>query len=244
MPITIGQRLLALLVVAATVGCSTSSTDVQSESPYVLDGCVRRDEGQLLDLGNVDGTSRTKGVMLGDARRAVILAPDRDANVCQWLTYGQALAAGGFRVALYDYDRETPQEQQLNAVVTAVRQAGAQSVVLVGAGVGGNAALISAASIKPAVNGVVALSPPRRLEGQASVLPAISRLRMPLLLISSDHDPSSAAPTVREYERVAATADVVMVTGGSSGTELLSGAEGDKVRAAVEAFLERHAPAS
>ncbi len=242
---SLARQLLALAALAGLAGCGTSSTqDLRSESPYVLHGCIHRDAGQLLTLPSGPGSGVTRGVVMGEAARGVILVPDRDATVCQWLTYGQMLVGRGYRVALYDWDANIPEEQQLAAVVGAVREQGVRSVVLVGAGEGANASLIGAARIRPAVAGVVALSPPLRIEGQPQAEPSVRSLRMPLLLVSADQDPTSAARMVRRFDEVAPAEDkeVMLVPGRSNGVDLLSSAEGDQVGASVTTFLDRVAP--
>jgi pimeloyl-ACP methyl ester carboxylesterase len=249
MPHRNGRPVTALLLAATMAGCTLNSAPddvaLQETSPYVLDGCVRQEDGRLLTLPDPDGAQSTQGVLLGDAPRAIIFAPDRDANVCQWLSYGQALVGRGFRVALYDHDRNSVPDQKLASVVAAVRSDGATSVVLVGAGDGANHALLAAARIKPSVGGVIALSPPRRIPGQEPVEPAMPRLRMPLLFVSAEQDPGSAATTVRRYEDAAGTdaTRVVMVDGRGRGSELLAGASGAVVRTAIEGFLDTQSSA-
>lgn len=250
MPHRIGRPVATLLLAATLAGCTLNSAPddvaLQNTSPYVLDGCVRQEDGRLLTLPNPNGAQSTQGILLGEAPRVVVFAPDRDANVCQWLSYGQALVGRGFRVALYDHNRNSVPDQTLASVVAAVRSDGATSIVLIGAGDGANHALLAAAKINPAVGGVIALSPPRRIPGQVPVEPAVRSLRMPLLFVSSAQDPGSAATTVRQYEDAAGTdaKRVVMVDGRSRGSELLAGASGNVVRSAIENFLEAQAPAT
>jgi len=236
-------RWLAVVLVVGLAGCGYGSgaddVEIRASSPYALDGCVRHDEGQLLNLPNADGPP-TRGVVLGDAPRAVVFSPTIDGNVCQWLNYGESLVANGYLVALYDYNRKTPDDHQLAGIVATVRERGARAVMLVGAGDGAYASLVGAAKILPTVNGVVALSPPQRLAGQPPVEPHIRTLQMPLLFACALNDPNNAATAVRKYEEMAPSADkqVVIVTGRSYGETLLSGAEGDKVGTALTAFLD------
>lgn len=75
-----------------------------------------------------------------------------------------------------------------------LRADGAERVVLVGASIGGTASLVAAAQIEPRVDGVVSLSAVNVL----SVIPdpdvtarrAVRQLRMPVLLVSTEDDPS------------------------------------------------------
>jgi len=68
---------------------------------------------------------------------------------------------------------------------------------------------------------------------------------MPLLFVSAEQDPGSAATTVRRYEDAAGTdaTRVVMVDGRGRGSELLAGASGAVVRTAIEGFLDTQSSA-
>jgi len=237
---------MALLTVLALAGCAmltgVDDVEITASSPYALDGCVRHDDGKLFTLPNPDGAPPTDGVLLGEARRTVVFAPSRDGNVCQWLSYGQALAQRGFGVALYDRNGRTPAAEQLAAVVAETRARGARSIMLVGAGDAACTSLIGASRIQPEVDGVVALSPPRRLAGQQPIETHVRKLRMPLLFASSTNDSGDSTAAVRAYEEAAPAVDkqVVTVDGTSHGIELLSSAEGEMVATAIETFLDAH----
>jgi hypothetical protein len=219
-----------------------SGEELRPSSPYVLDGCVRRDDGDLLSLPNIGGAPPTQGVLLGDPRRAVIFTPTQNRNVCEWLSFAQDLAARGYGAALYNHNGNTPPDQQLASVVAEVRTRGAKSVVLVGAADGACTSLASAAAIVPKVNGVVAISPNRQLTGEESIADEVRRLWLPLLFASASVDAGNSALAARAYEAVAPGTDnqVVVVGGSSQGVDLLASADGAQVQAAVEAFLKAH----
>lgn len=249
MKISGGRRgVLALLLVVSLAGCGIGSSgneereraDLEAVSPYVLDGCVRHDDGQLLALPNTDGAPPTRGVLLGEARRAIIFAPSVGANVCQWLSFAQELAARGYGVALYNHNGNTPEEQQLASMVAEVRTRGAESIVLVGAADGACISLASAAAIQPPVSGVVAISPQLRMTGADSIADEVGRLRMPLLFAAATNDVGNTTVAARAYEQAAPTNDkqVVVVNGSANGADLLTSAEGSTVQAAVEQFLK------
>ncbi len=242
------RAALTLLLTVSLAGCGFGSSGddeqqsdgLQAASPYVLDGCVRHDDGQLLSLPNTDGAPPTRGVLIGEARRAIIFTPTNGANVCEWLSFAQELAARGYGVALYNHNGNTSGEQQLASVVAEVRTRGAESIVLVGAADGACTSLASAAAIQPSVNGVVAISPQLRMTGSDSIADAVRRLRLPLLFAAATNDVGNTALAARAYEDAAPTNDkqVVVVNGSSNGAALLTSAEGATVQAAVEQFLK------
>ena len=243
-------RLLpaAFLAVALT-GCGLlpaddepDQADIQPTSPYALDGCVRVDDGQMLSLPNIEDAPPTQGVLLGDARRAIIFAPSRDGNVCEWLSLGKDLAQRGYGVALYNHNGKTAGDQQLASVIADVRRRGAQSVVLVGASDAACTSLMTAAAVRPSVNGVVAVSPQSRMTGPQSIADHVRQLRVPLLFASAANDAGSSAVAARAYEQAAPAGDkrVMVVSGSSFGVDLFSSADGATVQAAVESFFKAH----
>jgi hypothetical protein len=241
--------VVALLIATGLSGCAfdttsrgvASNVELQTTSPYVLDGCIRPDDGHLLSIPN-QAAPPTSGVVLGRGNRAVVISPMTSRNICPWLSFGQSIAARGYQVALYDYNGKTPDEVQLASVVAEVRARGARWVVLIGAGDGASTSLIGAAGINPPVNGVIALSPERRLAGRAPTENYVRRLRMPLLFATATEDIGQSAAAVRTYQKAAPAVEkrVVMVQGSAHGIELLASADGAVVESAITSFIDVH----
>jgi len=234
-----GLLLGALLAVAACGGQPQTQPTAAgpptrvSPGPTVLAGCVPASEGRPLAVAGLTA------VVLGTGGRGVVLSNQSDEDLCAWLPFARRLVARGYRVALWN-NAGNP-AAQLSPLVSGLRTAGAQSVVLVGASQGAKASLIAATAITPAVDGVVALSPEAALRGDP-VAPHVARLAVPLLLVTAADDPYGSADACREFDRIAPVTDkrLLVLPGNAHGTALLTGSDQERVDAAVTDFLSSH----
>ncbi|HEX6500953.1 MAG TPA: hypothetical protein VF054_18270 [Micromonosporaceae bacterium] len=185
----------------------------------------------------VDGGILVVG-MLGSGTRVVILSNQSDEDLCSWVPFANRLVGLGYRVALWNYDAGTSTDA-LTAIVTAVRQAGAQRIVLIGASKGAKASLIVGAHVTPPVQGVVSLSAEERI-GNKPVAPELRTMSCPVLLVTAESAYADAdaaktfLATVPSHDR-----QLVSVPGSDHGTALLSGAQSGTVTAAIDRFLKR-----
>jgi pimeloyl-ACP methyl ester carboxylesterase len=114
-------------------------------------------------------------------------------------------------------------------------------VVLVGSSVGGTAALVAAASLRPPVAGVVSVS------GAAVVLgldarPAMPRLRVPALFMAARGDEGFASAARGLYGAAGARDKrLVVLSSAAHGTNLLTfGSEGAVARKTLRRFVAVH----
>jgi dienelactone hydrolase len=168
--------LLLLSVVPFLVAACGSAAPVVSPAPTRSDlevaiGCKREAQGGTpVHFDSVDG-ARLGGLMLGTGTVGVVLVHQIDASHCQWLPYGKQLADRGYRVLLIDlggYGSSEPSskpDQDVKQAVGYLRQQGLQSIVLIGASLGGTASLSAAVIVTPPVIGVISLSGPVRING-------------------------------------------------------------------------------
>jgi pimeloyl-ACP methyl ester carboxylesterase len=183
-------------------------------------------------------SGRTAGVLvLGTGTSGVVLAPQSDGDICQWLAYGRELATH-YRVALFDWGlagRTAPP-----TAVGVLHQLGVRRVVLGGASLGGAYALADAHRVRPRPAGVVSFSGELTLRGGFDARPGIRAWHGPLLALGSAQD--------GYFDRQAATVlarlhpgpeTVVVVPGNAHGVDLLTGPSQARIRAAVTAFLHR-----
>ena len=110
--------------------------------------------------------------------------------------------------------------------------------MLAGASLGGIAAVVAAASIKPAVAGVAALSAPAVIAGRVDARPFAPRLAVPALFVAARGDQSPpydfAADAQRLYDTAGSAAKhLELVDGADHGVALVAGS------AAVRSLLER-----
>jgi pimeloyl-ACP methyl ester carboxylesterase len=181
-------------------------------------------------------SGRTAGVLvLGSGPSGVVLAPQSDGDICQWLPYARELAAH-YRVALFDWGlagRAAPP-----IAVAVLHQLGVRRVVLAGASLGGAYALADAHTIRPRPAGVVSFSGELTLRGGFDARAGIRSWRGPLLALGSAHDGYFDRQDAGELSRLHPGPEtVVVVPGDAHGVDLLTDPSAARVRAAVDAFL-------
>ena len=237
--------LLAALLLLLTV--SLAASEVAPAGPdRSSHSCVR---GRELWFRAADRT-RLVGHRFGTGTTAVILGHQSGGSLCEWVPYARSLARRGLFVFAFDFrghgfsqHRSFPASRRLGADVTAavkaLRRLGKRKIVLVGASMGGLAAIVGAANARPAVSGVVALSSPDVYEGMNGVT-AARRLRVPALYVAAADDRSGDHDFAAEARRLhAATASaekrLEVVVGSDHGIRLLTSS--DPVRTLVEDFI-------
>jgi pimeloyl-ACP methyl ester carboxylesterase len=159
----------------------------------VTDPC--REPGETaVQLKTSDG-ARVYGVAVGKGSTGVVLAHQAMSDHCEWMTFARELARRGMRALAIDlrdngvsrggaagrYDRDVA------AAVARLRADGAKRVELVGASMGATSVLVAAASITPAVDGVVSLSAPARYYA-LDALRAVKRSRVPVRFVVGTQD--------------------------------------------------------
>jgi alpha-beta hydrolase superfamily lysophospholipase len=179
------------VVVALAMGIARSA------SPAAAHACVK---GEEVSFRAADGT-RLVGHSFGGrkpgTRTAVVLAHMSVGDLCDWVPYARGLARQGVFVFPFDLrghglsaGRENHRRSagDIAAAVREVRRLGARKVVVMGASLGGIAALVAAPSIRPAVDGIVAVSAPAAIAGQLNARPVVPRIRVPTLYVVSAQD--------------------------------------------------------
>ncbi len=229
--------LLALGLGLGLGGCSRSGPP----SPTVSDApvsavvpqqpaCAAGDSGDFWVPPGADGAAGAV-LVLGSGPRGVVLAPQSDGDICQWINYGRMLAGQGYRVAMFNWAQ--PSETALLGATGRLRELGARRVVLVGASMGGAYVLGYAARLKP--DGVVSLSGEASLDGLENDT-LIRRYRGPLLLLGSEHDGYTPGDATRILAKNHPGPEkVIIVPGTAHGIDLLDYSD---VEAAFETFLD------
>jgi pimeloyl-ACP methyl ester carboxylesterase len=225
-------RLLALLTVACALVVVLGAPAASSSPAHP---CVQKDE---LWFRASDGTKlvghRFGGKRPG-SRTAVVLAHMSVGDLCQWVPFARNLASKGLFVFPFDLrghgfsdgsQNHARAAADLAAAVRAVRNLGARRVIVGGASLGGIAALVAAPTLRPAVQGVVAVSAPAAIAGTLNALPAVARIQVPTLYVVADQDrnpPYDFAADARRLHAGTATAAkrLEVVPGSLHGTFLI-----------------------
>ena len=248
----IRRRLGLPALVLAAVGAAACAGGAPAAKPKrrpVHPECVRpRDHAKALRFRAADGV-RIVGVEFGKGSKAVVLAHQIRSNLCEWVPFARLLAARGFRALAIDLrgyglsgngGRLTP-AADVAAAARVERARGARTVLLMGASMGGTAALAAARTITPAPAGVVALSSPAQF-GDMDATAAVAAAQVPLLLLAArDDDPEIVAAQQAIYDASAATdKQVEILPGYEHGSRILRGTSRVRARQLVLGFLAGH----
>lgn len=232
------KALLALVACAAGVAATAS--------PGVAwDGCTRG-AGDVR-FSAADRTS-IAGHRFGSGKTFVVLVHQRNGTLCQWVPYAQRLARLGYSALAIDLrnngdsqSRGYPANMRYGGdVAAAVRYArarGARRVFLMGASLGGSAAIDGAANARPAVDGVISVSGAADL---VDAIAAVEHVSVPSLFIAGARDTDFANDARRLYAASPAADKTLDVRPGAyeHGTQLV--AANAEVRNRIEAFLRSH----
>jgi alpha-beta hydrolase superfamily lysophospholipase len=241
----VNRIVLALSAVLAATGLLLASAGSTAPSH----ACVNANE---LWFRAADGT-RLVGHRFGGtkpgARTAVVFAHMSVGDLCQWVPYARRLARQGVFAFPFDLRGHGFSEGRQNhrraaadlaAAVRAVRVLGARKVVVMGASLGGIAALVAAPSLKPAVDGIVSVSGPAAIAGTLNAMPAVARIRVPTLYVVAEEDQNPpydfAADAQKLYDATGTDEKRLEILPGSlHGTFLVDGSSA--VRALLRSFV-------
>jgi pimeloyl-ACP methyl ester carboxylesterase len=247
--VTLRRFLLgaALALVALTVAGSSSA---KPPKPLELrEACVTRsDRATVVRFRSADDV-RLLGVMLGRGPAGVVLTHESSGWICSWLPYARTLARRGYRVLVIDArgngsssasrspSRRFRFDLDIAAAARELRRRGARSVVLGGGSLGAMGSLIVGASLRPPVDGVVAVSPGTSFRG-VDAAAAVPRLRVPVLYVVATEDAGFPDAARVLYDATASEDKrLVVVDGRGHGNEVMAIAE---ARDAVDRFIDEH----
>lgn len=195
------------------------------------------------------------GHLFGSGDAGIVLAHMYPADQTSWHDTAQRLAQQGYLALTFDFRGYGKSEgskdirwldRDVSAAIGAVAEAGAARVLLVGASMGGTACLVAAdtaqISSRVVLTGVATLSAPVEFKGLSAV-EAVPKLQMPLLFIAAEDD--AGAGGAGELRGLSGGAgELQIVPGDDHGTDLLEGAQADRVWELLLGFIDRNLPLS
>lgn len=232
-----GMRPLAALLivlVALPVSCARGSSEAGSRVEF------RTSDGFLLE-----------GRIFGTGARGVVLAHMRPSDQTSWFGFAEELGADGYQVLTFNFRGygESQGERDIGVIDRDVRAAleflvehGASGVVVVGASMGGTAALAASVAVEDPsipvaeVKGVVALSAPARIDG-LNALRAAGAISAPKLYVAADGDGEAVADAEELFRSSAEPKTLKIVPGDAHGTDLLRGRSGTEIASLVKEFI-------
>ncbi len=190
-----------------------------------------------------------RGRLFGQSDVGVALAHMYPADQTSWWQFAELLAKEGYMALAFDFRgyRESGGDRNIDLIDRDVEAAleflmdqGASTVFLMGASMGGTAALQVAANRADAVAGVVSLSAPAEFRG---ISVKSSRIQVPALLMATDGDGSAKKNLERMIEdnivgESPLTETVVYEEGNDHGTDILSGDNAAAATARILGFLK------
>lgn len=186
--------------------------------------------------------TRLAGHRFGRGTTAVVFAHERRGGACDWIPYARRLARLGYLTIAFDFRGYGASQRSAKSrfpadVIAAARLSrslGAKKVVLVGASMGGTAALVAAANARPAVDGVVAVSAPS-FYGDMNGVPAVRKLGMPVLYLVGDKDAAFADESRTLYAATGSAVKTLEIMDSSSHGIRLASEPGP--RSLIERFV-------
>ena len=198
-----------------------------------------------------DGT-KLVGHRFGTGTTAVIFAHQSEGSLCDWLPYAKRLASKGYFTFPIDFRgygfSDVPAAgpyrypQDIAAAARALRKLGKKKIFVVGASMGGLAAVVAGANVAPLLAGVVSVSSPARFRGMDGVK-AGPRLRVPTLYLAATADDNAGydfSENADTLHRAAASKDkrLELLPGAAHGIDLV--ASSARAKSLVEGFLKQH----
>lgn len=194
------------------------------------------------------------GTLYGQGTRAVIFSNMGDQRQASWAPVARAMSEAGYLALTYDFRywvngrMEAGQmgfiADDLLAAVEFVRAEGAETVMLIGASLGGMATAKAAAEAGAAA--MVVLAAPMRAAGVTVVVTVedLQAFTGPKLFITSEFDNTVAAAELEAmFEQAGEPKELLIYPGVTEhGTHLLKTEHAEDLTARLLAFVQAHAP--
>ena len=188
-----------------------------------------------------------KGHLYGTGGAAVVFAHMYPNDQRVWAPFAAEVAGQGYTALTFDFRGygETGGQKDISridrdlvAAVRFLRERDYDKVVLVGASMGGTAALKVAArdDLADIIAGVVAVSAAESFRGLVA-RDDVSRISIPVLFVASEGDDGAPQSLQSMFERVGGQKDRRLFSGGAHGTELLDGEHAAEVKALILDFI-------
>jgi pimeloyl-ACP methyl ester carboxylesterase len=242
---------VALFLALSAVACVDAEGDVRADA---LAG------SRAVTFSTADGVSLA-GRLFGDpdtARTGVVYAHMLPADQTSWYEFAKRVSDEGYLALTFDFRGYCPggdggcsegeravaaDPTDLTAAVRFLRAQGPDAIALVGASVGGTAALLVAADQGEEVAAVVTLSAPQSIEGLIAGGDVLARVSAAKLFIAGSGDAAAAQSAQALSDQSPAPKRLEIVTSDDHGTDLLSGNQAEIVRNLVLSELAQYAPA-
>jgi pimeloyl-ACP methyl ester carboxylesterase len=226
-----------------------------NRSQQILDQALA--DSAAVTFSTPDGLTLT-GRLFGpaNATTGVVFAHMVPADQSSWFELADYLAVRGYRALTFDFRGYCPgghagcsqgakdpsiAATDLGAAVTYLRGTGARTIALVGAGMGGTAALVVSGSQGAGIAAVVTLSAPESVDDLRAGPNVLQTATAAKLFIAGNGDATAAASAQTFYDEGLQPKNVQILTSNDDGTDLLEGSQSGATRDLIVAWLARYA---
>lgn len=242
--------VLAVAVLGLAAACGGGSAPATSTVAPPDEARPSAEGSAAHSIPTSGGGSLSAHVFAADPSRVAILMHMYAADQSAWYDAARQLGGGGVSVVTFDFSgfgesagEQDPatMETDVQAVIAFAQASGYEEIVLIGASMGGTAAITVAGAVDgppEGVDGVIAFSAPIEFGDLDATGPATA-LRVPMLLVAAEGDTSAldSLGLIAEAARVPDGRRVV-VAGAAHGTELLDSEAAAEIWLQVSGFLE------
>lgn len=191
------------------------------------------------------------------ASAGVVLAHMRPADQRSWFGFADTLADEGYRALTFNFRGYCPGGdggcssgepdfpslwRDVLSAVRYLRSTGVPRVAVIGASMGGTAALVAAAQPEGRVGPVATLSAPVSIDGLSVTPETLVAVTSAKLFVAGNGDASAAADAQGMYDGSAPPKRVEIVPSEDHGTDLLEGNQGPNVRQLLLGWLAAFLP--
>lgn len=182
------------------------------------------------------------GKVFGAGERGVVLAHQYNKDQSSWYEMAGKLADLGYMVLAFDFrgygtssgvKGDATTVADLKAAVLALKEEGATRVAVVGASMGGTAAVVEAADDQLA--GLVTVSAPVVFQG-LNCEPYVSKVTAPKLFLASENEEGSV-DTQKLFQLAHEPKQVALVAGKEHGSSIFKGPGAAKAQELLTGFL-------
>jgi pimeloyl-ACP methyl ester carboxylesterase len=240
----------AVLAAAVLVGACSRQEELRSRA---LEG------SQLVTFTTADGV-RLEGRLFGPAESGtgLVLAHMLPADQSAWYPLAGHLAAVGYRVLTFDFRGYCPGGDagcsegskevaaagvDLAAAVAFLRSRGVGELGLIGASMGGTAAIRVASAEGSDVRALITLSAPQVIEGLTAGPAELQTVTAAKLFIAGNGDGTAADAAAAFYNASGQPKRYEIFPTDDHGTDLLTGGQGQRVIDLIDAWLGSTMPA-
>jgi pimeloyl-ACP methyl ester carboxylesterase len=191
------------------------------------------------------------------ATAGIVLAHMRPADQSSWFEYAETLADEGYRTLTFNFRGSCPGGdagcsegetdpsvlwRDVAAAVRYLRSTGVPRVAVIGASMGGTAALVAAAQPTGRIGAVATLSAPISIDGLDATPAVLSAVSAAKLFVAGNADTGAASDAQSMYDLSVPPKRVEILPTDDHGTDMLEGNQGPNLRGVLTSWLARFLP--